>query len=148
MTDENKPDAGTDPKVKILEINLGELLGIGAARAAPRMSGIELQAATLATITVFKEASESAPRNLEEMLRGAWRSVQDRLLSRPSPGWEIQSAALAEYFQHAGDWGAMRRCLIERGERTQTEAGDFHRRYETHLETARKEYAAQFGSGS
>lgn len=132
------------PRVRVLEINLADLLG---ARM-PRMTGIELQAAALATITIFKEASESAPKHLEQMLLGAWDSVFQRLNGRPSPGCEIQAQVLQEYFQHAGDWSAMRRCIISRGEKQQAEPGDFHRRYESHLETARKEYAAQFGSAA
>lgn len=138
------PSPGPKPQVVEFSVSLEDLLR-APAYPEPTIKGTDLVAAALAAVTIFKEAYERAPRDLERMLLGAWREVSARAVGDCRRGWEIQTKILSEYFKHSGDWGAMRDCLIRHGERTQREPGEFHRQYEGHLARARAEFLAQFG---
>jgi hypothetical protein len=149
-TDEKSEPQPTDsgPKVRVIDINLSELLqGASPADVPKSLPPLEVLASSLAVITVMKEAREQ--RHIEELLLGAWGVVFKRLHRRSTPPtWEIQTSVLHEYFTHSGDWSKMRDCLIQKGSALQSRPGEFHELYEDKLKEARSEYAENFGGAS
>lgn len=130
-----------EPKVRFIEINLSDLLG---RQAAPKLSHLELTAAALASITIIKAAAESHPERAQALLKMHWSQVE-LSVRLPGTNCEIDAAVIGEYFRHAGDWGAMRQCLIDTGERLQKAQGEFHAKYEEMLAKARGEFDKLFG---
>lgn len=138
-----QPEAAKDPQqtVRVIEINLAGLLG------RPKLSSLEIAAAALASITVIKAAAETHPERAQKLLKMHWGQVELAVL-RPGINCQIDSAVIGEYFRHAGDWGAIRQCLINTGEGLQKTPGEFHTKYEEMLARAREEYSKLFGAAT
>lgn len=132
-------------KVRFITINLAELLG---RQAAPKLSHLELTAAALASITVIKAAAETHPERAQTLLKMHWGQVELSVMRGQGAGCEIDAAVIGEYFRHAGDWGAMRQCLISTGEALQKAPGEFHTKYEEMLAKGRGEFEKLFGAAA
>lgn len=120
-------------------VNLEELLG------TVRLSKLEGLAATLALLKLIDEVRDTKRERVDEILAGAWSTIA-RIVTfgLRRPGWEVQLQLLQEWFNHRGDWAAMRRCLIEQGERAQGRPGELLELIDKHFARATAEYAQQF----
>lgn len=138
----NTEPAPSDPPVQVVAVNLADILS-GKVRladivaAARPLSRIDIVASALAVVQLLKEASESNPRQMERILAGAWLAVERRLEGGGGQWWRVDALVLAEYFRHAGDWGAITRCLRNTGEGLPEPPGEFQTRYDDVLTRAR-----------
>ena len=142
-------DAG---KVRVIEINISDILSGNvnfadvlrrSKPATPALRPIDIVSAALAAVQILKEYSESNPDVMERLLLGSWMSVEQRLEGHSPHAWRVDAMIMAEYFRHAGDWGAMRQCMISMGERLQSAQGEFHQKYEEALAKSRASLARQ-----
>lgn len=142
--DEPQAPPSAEPSVRLVEIDLSQLFGDKSSSLSP----VEICAAALAIAQLIDERWLKAPRDAERILACAWESVQRRLEGHPSPFYRVHFGLLSEYFRHAGDWAAIRRCLTAQGEKVQTRAGQFAEALARHLARVRQEYAEHYGGGA
>lgn len=116
-------------------------LEAGFLNSMIREGMLQRLAMCVALVRVIQENYEAQPEAIEGLLLGAWMEVNKRLRGQPADAHSV--AFLGEYFRHAGDWGAMRRCLIDTGESYQIAAGQFTALCDQRLDEGRKEFAAK-----
>lgn len=126
-----------------------------SAAPGPQLRFVDLQqliregmmdslAISVAFVRVIQENADEHPKAVEGILLGAWTVVKEHLKGRQVDHHSV--AFLNEYFSHAGDWGAMRECMIKRGEANQLTPGEFSALCDKKLEQCRKEFAQQIAA--